>query len=223
MCECGEGRVAMCAKMREVKAVLFDLDGVLVDSFESWRSAFNAMLRKYRRKELSVEEFREKCWGLELHENLKKFGLDASAGEFCLKEQLKHIEDVKLFPNVREVLRSLRECGFKLGLVTNTPRENTLKILAHFKLHFDVVVTRDDVRAGKPNAEMVLSACKKLSLRPENAILVGDTESDFLAGKNAGCLTVAFNANGGDLKIERLEDLLRILNCNKRRGGGGEG
>jgi len=223
MCECGEGRVAMCAKMREVKAVLFDLDGVLVDSFESWRSAFNAMLRKYRKKELSVEEFREKCWGPELHENLKKFGLDASAGEFCLKEQLKHIEHVKLFPKVREVLRSLRECGFKLGLVTNTPRENTLKILAHFKLHFDVVVTRDDVRAGKPNAEMVLSACKKLSLRPENAILVGDTESDFLAGKNAGCLTVAFNANGGDLKIERLEDLLRILNCNKRKGGREEG
>lgn len=196
--------------MRKIKAVLFDLDGVLVDSFHAWMLAFNAMLRKFGRNELSEEEFRERCWGPDLKENLAEFGLDDDAGEYCMNVQKDLIDHIKLFPDARDVLHKLKECNIKTGLVTNTPRENTLLIINQFNLRFDAVVTRDDVRVGKPNAEMILKCCEMLGVYPKDAMFVGDTESDFIAGRNAGCITVGINANGADITIQRLHEIIII-------------
>ncbi len=210
--------------MRGVEAVLFDLDGVLIDSFESWYQAFNAMLRRYRGEELSRDEFRARCWGPDLRDNLREWHLDEEAGRYCIAEQLELVELIKLFPGAREVLTHIRDryrAKIKVGLVTNTPRRNVARILEHFQLAhlFDVVITGDDVHRGKPDAEMVIEACTRLNVKPENAILVGDTESDFWAGKSAGCAVIAVGTRiPGELEqelemhIENLYELIDILN-----------
>ncbi len=202
-------------KERKIEAILFDLDGVLINSFESWYQAFNAMLMAYRRKEMSRAEFTKKCWGPDLKHNLDAINLDEAAGKYCISEQLKLIELIELFPGAKEVLSRVREkYKLKVGLVTNTPKKNVHRILEHFHLsgYFDVIVTGDDVKNGKPDAEMVIEACERLKTKPENVILVGDTESDFMAGKSAGCAVIGVGAkSAGDMHIENLYELLSIL------------
>jgi len=204
-----------------IEAVLFDLDGVIINSFESWYQAFNAMLRRYGREEISREEFKVKCWGPDLKHNLDAWNLDEEAGHYCIDKQLELVGLIELFPDVKEVLNRIRhEYKYKVGLVTNTPKKNVARILEHFQLArlFDVVITGDDVHEGKPNAEMVIEACRRLKVKPENTILVGDTESDFQAGKSAGCTVIGVGVNASgvntdidiDMHIANLNELLSI-------------
>ncbi|MBA7526187.1 Phosphorylated carbohydrates phosphatase [subsurface metagenome] len=201
---------------KKIEAVLFDLDGVLINSFESWYQAFNTMLKSYKKEEMGREEFNAKCWGPDLKHNLAALNLDAEAGKYCINEQLNLIERIELFPGAKEVLSRIREdYKLKVGLVTNTPRKNVHRILEHFNLFnlFDVIVTGDDVKKGKPDAEMVIEACEKLNVKPENVILVGDTESDFMAGKSAGCAVIGVGAKSAcDERIENLYEVFFILN-----------
>ncbi len=200
----------------KVEAVLFDLDGVLINSFECWYRAFNAMLRRYGREELSREEFRARCWGPDLRHNLDAWGLDEEAGLYCINEQLGLVDLIELFPGARDVLARIKS-RYKVGLVTNTPRKNVTRILEHFHIMhlFDVIITGDDVHEAKPNAEMVIEACNRLKVKPENTILVGDTDSDFEAGKSAGCTVInvetAAVASKADIHIGNLYELLPIL------------
>ncbi len=199
---------------RTLEAVLFDLDGVLIDSFESWYQAFSRMLQAYNKPEMSRETFRTRCWGPDLRHNLASLQLGEDAAWFCVREQQQLIGLVELIPGSPEVLRRTREdYQLTVGLVTNTPRANVTKILEHFQLasHFDAVLTGDDVERGKPDAEIVLKACERLAVKPEHAILVGDTRTDFQAGRAAGCLVVGVGpGSAGDLHIERLEELFTL-------------
>ena len=197
--------------MGKTEAILFDLDGVLINSFESWYQAFSKMLRAYDKAEISREEFEEKCWGPDIRYNLAALNLGRDAARHCVREQLDLIELIELFPDVREVLHRIKEeYKLKVGLVTNTPRANVNKIFEHFKLsnHFDVILTGNDVKRGKPDAEIVIKACERLNVKPEHAVLVGDTETDYQAGKAAGCFVVGVGAKStGDVHIEKLDEL----------------
>jgi HAD superfamily hydrolase (TIGR01509 family) len=202
-------------KTGRLEAILFDLDGVIINSFESWYQAFNTMLVKYRREKLTRDEFRATCWGPDLAHNLNALNLTDEAGQYCINEQLNLVELIELYPDAKTVLSRLRT-GYKLkiGLVTNTPKKNVITILDYFQLFdsFDVIVTGDDVRTGKPDAEMILKACATLSVKPEHAILVGDTEIDLLAGKSAGCSIICVRAkSAGDACIENLQELFAVL------------
>ncbi|NQE45380.1 Glyceraldehyde 3-phosphate phosphatase [ANME-1 cluster archaeon GoMg2] len=202
-------------KTGRLEAILFDLDGVLINSFESWYQAFNTMLVEYRREKLTRDEFRATCWGPDLAHNLNALNLTDEAGKYCINEQLNLIGLIELFPGAKAVLSRLRaDYKLKVGLVTNTPKENVNRILDYFQLFelFDVIVTGDDVRTGKPDAEMILKACETLSVKPEHAILVGDTEIDLLAGKSAGCSVICVKAkSAGDACIESLQELFAVL------------
>ena len=194
-----------------MKAILFDLDGVLIDSFDSWYLAFNKTLEKFGKRKVSPREFREKCWGPDLRYNMGKFGLGDDAIEYCQAQHINHIKEIKIFPETREILDLLKE-KVKLGLVTNTPANDVYKTLEFFDLknYFDVIVTGDDVKKGKPDPEIVIKACESLGLDPIDVMLVGDTRSDVLAGKSAGCTTVGLDVES-DFKIKKLSELAKFM------------
>jgi HAD superfamily hydrolase (TIGR01509 family) len=173
------------------------------------------MLRAYGKKRLSRETFKANCWGPDLRHNLGALHLGEDAAEYCVREQIKLIPLIELFPGAEEVVRRTKnDYKFKVGLVTNTPRENVRKILGHFQLanHFDVVMTGDDVKRGKPDPEIVIKACERLKVQPERAVLVGDTKADFQAGKAAGCFVIGMGSNSaGDAHIEELSELFMIV------------
>ena len=200
-----------------VRAVLFDLDGVLVDSKDAWYEAFNDTIKRFGLRGISKEEFEEKYWGPDLRHNIDELGLSEAAVEYCLKRQLELIDRMRLFPDVRGVLETTHQ-KYKTGLVTNTPKRNTLKIIEHFRLgkYLDVVVTGDDVSRGKPDPEIILKACAALDVDPAETVLIGDTESDVEAARRAGCFVILKSENlgsnaGGVPVVRRLSEILVLL------------
>ncbi len=192
------------------KAILFDMDGVLVDSLDSWWQSLNHALRYFNQKEITREEFIEKFWGHDLFWNLRKNNLDLKVGKFCNNIYHEHTDDVKIYKDTKETLEKLSK--YKKSVITNTPKKCTNKILEKIgiKKYFDFVLTSDDVSIAKPDPEIVLKACSKYNLSFSEVVLVGDTDSDIRAGHKAGCKVIGVKIQA-DYKINNLKELLKII------------
>ena len=197
--------------VKKPKAILFDLDGVLVDSLECWFSSFNETLKKFGLREIGRKKFSKGYWGKSTERSFESLGFGREAVEYCHRVHLKHIDEIKVREDSRKILKLVKGM-VKVGLVTNTPRKNTEKILERFGLRdsFDAVVTGDDVVEKKPRPEMILRACELLGVEPGETILVGDTEADVRAGESAGCVVVGMRVRA-DLTINELSELVSIL------------
>jgi len=194
-----------------MKAVLFDLHGVLIDSFDPYLIAFNKTMEKCGRKKVSKREFMEKYIGSDDKAIIKKFGFDDDATKYMRAVYLESVKDTVIFPGVRKILESLSK-KVKLGVVTNTWGKYVHKTLEYFDLkkYFDVIVTIDDVENGKPHPEMIIKACKSLGLDPSEVVAVGDEKNDILAAKSAGCFVIGLNIDA-DYKIKKLSELVKFV------------
>ena len=128
----GEGIV----QRKEVKAVLFDLDGVLVDSFDAWFHLFNYTLKHFGFKTLTRKQFR-KDFGAPIESDVKKYFKGKTIDEMTevyKKNYPKFMKRVKLMPHAKIVLEQLRYKKLKVGLITNSAKTIALALLIHFKL-----------------------------------------------------------------------------------------
>ncbi len=203
---------------KEIKAILFDLDGVLVDSIDVWFYVFNYTLKYFGKKILTKKRF-AKIFGMSIDIASSKYfgGRSVKQIERIYNTFFKKmVKNLRLFPQTISVLKKIKNQQIKTALITNSPDFIVSMILKECRLrkYFDVVVTIDDVKIGKPSPEMVLKACKRLKVNPENTILVGDTKNDMVAGKSAGCITVGYKING-IYRIDSLNQILKILNYKK--------
>ncbi len=191
-------------------AILFDMDGVLIDSLNLWWHSLNSALKAFNHKGVSKRDFASKYWGHELGENLRKVGLSLEIGKFCNAIYSKHIDELRVYPDTLDTLQKLN--GYKKAIVTNTPKDCAQRIEQKLDLekYFDAIITGDHVTKGKPSPEIIFKACEKLRVEPEDAILVGDTESDVKAGRAAGCTVVGINTEA-DFKIGKISELDQIL------------
>lgn len=204
----------------EVKAVLFDMDGVLVDSIDAWCYVFNDTLKHFGLKPLPKKEF-IKDFGAPIEHDVKKYFKGKTIKEVERAYNLnfkKRKRYVKLFPQSATILEKLQKHPIKIGLITNSTRFISSTILNHFNLkkYFSAVVTMNDVKRRKPAPDMILKACKMLKVKPKNTILVGDTMNDIIAGRRAGCITIGYKVKG-DYGIDRLNSITRFLNQNPNR------
>jgi phosphoglycolate phosphatase len=192
------------------KALLFDMDGVLVDSTESWRGALNDALRRYGQEELTKERFISEFWGGDLFEILKRLGLDIGIGRFCNAIYPEHIDDVKIFPDTVETLEHL--ANLDKALVTNTSLNCTERILDKYGIrrYFLEIVTSDQVSYGKPHPEMLHLACERLGRSSDEVIMIGDTINDIIAARKAKCGSIGIGVDG-DHRIESLKELPSLL------------
>ena len=192
------------------KAILFDMDGVLIESLDSWWFSFNDALKAFNQKEISRDEFIEKYWGHDTRYNLENMGMDYEILKFCNMAYKNHIDSIKIYPDTKSTLEYLS--AYKKGIITNTPLDCAKQVLEKHNLekYFDVIVTVDEVKRGKPSPEIVFKACEYLNLEPRDVFLVGDTESDVLAGKAAGCIVIGKNIEA-DYTINKLFDLIKLV------------
>jgi pyrophosphatase PpaX len=191
-------------------AILFDMDGVLIESLDSWWLSLNDAFKAYNHKEISRDEFIEKYWGHDLSYNLEKMGIDYKILKFCNTAYSNHTDSVKIFPDTKSTLENLTK--YKKGIITNTPKDCAKQVLGKHNLekYFDVIVTVDEVSRGKPSPELVYKACEYLNVEPKETVLVGDTDNDIIAGKAAGCIVVGINIEG-DYTIKKLSDLTKLI------------
>jgi HAD superfamily hydrolase (TIGR01509 family) len=191
-------------------AILFDLDGVLVDSFNAWLAALNDALKLHKHKELTRQEFIDMYWGHDLFDNIEKMELTYEVGESCNNFYKNHIEKIKIYPETKEVLSRLK--NYRKGVITNTPKDSAIKVLKQFDIYkyFDIVLTSNDVKMSKPNPEIVIKSCKILNVNPKNVVLIGDTKSDVEAGNSAGCKVIGIGVDA-DFTISKIYEITSII------------
>lgn len=184
-----------------VKGVLFDMDGTLIDSFDSIVSAFKEAFGCLNNNPkcnsvilLNDAEIR-RLIGTPHNVTMRRFCADEEALNNAVKifRSAREKMYVKPFEGAVEILEYIRENNMKSALITTTGRTITDKIMRDNKLEnlIDAVVTKDDVSKLKPDPEPILKAMEILNLRKEECIMVGDHPNDILASKNAGVKSVA--------------------------------
>ncbi len=221
--------------MRDVRAVLFDLDGTLVDTVELILCCHEHTLRAHFGEE-GVLPRREilRNLGRSLPETLLDYAVGRGVGDVasCAAAMLetyrefgrKHHERlIRPVEGMREVLEELRERGLLLGLVTSKARETARMALDQYDLgeYFPLAVYHDDTARHKPDPEPLLLALERGGLDAGSAVYVGDSVHDIIAGRAAGVRTVAalwgpfdraeLVAAGADALAGTPHDLLELL------------
>jgi phosphoglycolate phosphatase len=183
-----------------LKAVLFDLDGTLIDTAHDFTLVINKLLTRNNRQPLHFDEVRAVVsQGAQALLTLA-FGIEPEhEGYDALREELFNLYDENLcvdsrpFPGITELLQLLRESSIPWGVVTNKPSRFTDPLLKQINLQppCSAIVCPDHVEHRKPHPEALLLACSQLNCDPVEAIYIGDHLRDIEAGRNAGMYTVA--------------------------------
>lgn len=198
-----------------IKAVLFDLDGVLIDSLKTNYLAYNSTLKRFGKKKIGLKKYQDVFWGPHIDDCIKiSFGnltkeMMKKIADHYHKRRLEFTKFTRIYQNVIVILKKLKK-KFKLGLVTSTVAFVTHKTLEYFdiKKYFDVIVCGDEAKP-KPAPDAIFKACNDLKIKPEEAIYVGDNFQDVDAGKRAKCFTVAVTTTSS---IEELKNAGKIIN-----------
>lgn len=176
-----------------MNAIVFDLDGTLIDSAPDLRAAVNAMLKDEGQAPLDlarITSFIGNGVPQLVRLSMQARGLDIARHDALTANMLDHYNAgnsalTTLYPHVREVLEALHRDGHRLGLCTNKPLEPARDLLAHFGLTdlFTAVIGGDSLTTRKPHAAPLLATFEALG---GNGIYVGDSEVDSETAQNAG-------------------------------------
>jgi phosphoglycolate phosphatase len=181
----------------EAQALLFDLDGTLLDTLTDLWAACSAMLEDLGRQARTREEihsfvgkgFRHLIWRCLGEEQApdSPFILQAEA---LFKQHYERVNGAHttLYPGVVSTLKQAQDQGLVMACVTNKAHAFTRPLLDKMGLSpfFRCVVAGDTLPTRKPEPEMLLHACAQLGVRPAHALMVGDSQNDALAAQRAG-------------------------------------
>lgn len=214
--------------MKPYTGYLFDLDGTLIDTAPDINAALNHALSG--RGCPPVNEALTRHWvghgarvlveqALAYHE-LPEDELQA-VHEAFLAYYAGHVaEHSRVYPGVVETLTALKERGARLAVLTNKLTRFSVPILETLEIadYFDATVCGDTAAAPKPAADPALLACRELRTTPSNSLVVGDSQTDVLCARAAGCPVVCVRDGynhgvpadqlGADAVIESFLDLL---------------
>ncbi|MEV7980142.1 HAD-IA family hydrolase [Streptomyces sp. NPDC086519] len=175
------------------RAVVFDLDGVLVDSFGVMRQAFTHAYREVvGAGEPPFAEYNRHL-GRYFPDIMRIMGLPPEMEEPFVRESTRLADQVTLFPGVEELLRQLRERGIGTAVATGKAGWRARTLLARLGVLdlFDHVIGSDEVPRAKPAPDIVLRALRLLEVGPGEAVMVGDAVTDLAAARGAGVTAVA--------------------------------
>jgi HAD superfamily hydrolase (TIGR01549 family) len=174
------------------KLVIFDLDGVLLDSRDIWFLAWKESFKTVG-LDVSYKEFIESFWGSSFDQVCARLGVVNERFEKARKNIresfISHSGKVVAFDGIPSLFSTLEQKGIKRALLTNNDKNVVNKMLAKFGFSFDYV---PDVHILKPKPDPagIYAILEKLGMKKEDAIYVGDTDTDEETGKRAGVRTL---------------------------------
>ena len=204
--------------LKDIKGVVFDLDGTLVDSMWAWKRVDAKYVQRYNLQE--PEGFYDKIEGMSFMETAhyyhRTFPQLNSTPEEIGQEWLGMVEklyqtEIPLKHGAREFLKLLAGRGVRMGIATSNSRGLAESVLEAQQVsgYFDVICTADEVKAGKPAPDVYLKAASTLHIAPEHCLAFEDVPNGILAGKRAGMRVCAiddpFSADMWEVK-KRLAD-----------------
>ena len=202
--------------LKEIDAVIFDIDGTLVDSMWVWHKIDDIFLEKYHL--IAPETFHKGMEGKSYSETAQYF-LDIFPtlthtiydlmDEWDEMAHDLYMTEVRMKRGAFEFIESLCKSGIKLGVATSNCRKLAEDSLAcHDVLKYiDSFWTADEVKAGKPSPDVYLKVAESLGVSPERCLVFEDVPNGILAGKNAGMKVCAIY----DKASENQDDLKREL------------
>lgn len=178
-----------------IKAVIFDFDGTLADTLPVCFLAFESVFKKFDNKEVTSEEIKAMFGPSEtgiIRENLKNNNYDEAIELYYEVYRERHENIVQNNDDINTLLKLLKTNGYKLGIVTGKARRSLDISLDCLGLNyfFDVIITGDDVEFPKPHPEGIYKALEYLDVLPNEAVFLGDSDADIMAGKQANVLTI---------------------------------
>lgn len=214
--------------MKQIKAVIFDMDGLLIDSepiqFETSKLLFGRYKHRFTLKHL------KKFLGFRLVDELtilkEHWRLPTTIEKLQLERKsifLKLIrEKLRLSRGAIELLRFLRKFSLPIGLGTSADGWFVDEVMKKFDIRrfFDVIVDSNGVKKGKPHPEVYLKVAERLTISPENCLILEDAVNGVIAAKSAGMMCFAVpnpytprkNYQKADQILESLEEVTNALN-----------
>ncbi len=179
---------------RPLQAILFDIDGTLVDTVSLIVQALDYTYRKHLGISLPYEELR-RLIGLPLHVQMHYLDdrveravdhAQMEADERAYYEAHRHLE--RVIPEAVSAVRVVKQRGYRTALVTSKNRLELAITLPQLQLEewVDTIVSADDTQRHKPNPDPVLKALERLQVAPESAVYIGDTVFDIACARSAG-------------------------------------
>ena len=201
--------------LNNIKAVLFDLDGTLVESMSMWGDIDVDYLKKFH---LPVPEGLQKAIeGLSMYQTAVYFkenfaiedSLEDIMDEWNRMAYKKYTTEIPLKPGVRAFLDVLKSKNIPCGIATSNSRILTEAILKSHQVenYFSVMVTGDEITNGKPDPEVYLEAARKLGVAPEHCLVFEDIPFGIMAGKRAGMTVCAVE---DDYSMNDMEEKIRL-------------
>lgn len=184
----------------DYRAVLFDLDGTLLDTAPDFAISLNQLLAQKKRPLLTEQAIRaivsNGSAGLIAHAFNCQEGhqdFEQIRAEFLAIYLDNLCRETRPFPGIQPLLDQLGHAGVPWGIVTNKPSLYTEAILDALQLRPAPasVVCPDHVENTKPHAEPVLLACEQLGVKPQHTVFIGDHRRDIESGRAAGAVTIA--------------------------------
>ncbi len=199
----------------KIEAVIFDMDGVIIDSEEIWKRAENEVFSSV---------------GVKLSDELCKITAAMTTSEVTsfwfekypwenkslaeieqgVISRVAHLiaEEGKAILGVEELIQSLKYKGYKIGLATNSPSVLIPVVLEKLKLtdYFDVTSSAEHESEGKPSPFVYLTVAAKLNVKPMNCLAIEDSRSGLLAAKKAGMKAVIIDTNSQENKKVEIAD-----------------
>lgn len=210
-----------------IKAVIFDMDGTLLNTLYDLYLSTNYALLKFNFKERSIEQVRKFIGDgvRKLIERAVEENADSKTIEECLKVFKEHYSknmynNTSIYEGIEEVLKKLKEKNIKTAVVSNK-FDGAIKQLSskYFKNLIDISIGQSDTIAKKPSPESVFEVMKQLNVKKEEVIFIGDSDVDILTAKNAEIKSIGvlwgyrdIEALGGaDYIVSKPDEILKIV------------
>ncbi len=219
-----------------LKAVIFDLDGTLINSAIPFEKMKLKIIKYLEEVGVTTGLLNKKMLNFEITrraiDDLKNKGFSQQYIRETLCEvsrimnevELESLDGASLILGAAETLKALKERGLKLGLMTRSCREYAEKILERFNIrkYFDAVIARDDVENPKPDPAHAMRLLDLLDVSAEEALFIGDHWSDAECAKRSGLKFVLFSREEDNLqlpisdvlKVREMKEILRIIGEN---------